>query len=125
MAAPALAVVPDDAAGQSSDPRQGAPPLEHAEVSTRWQCYPVRREELPHVDGNERRRPRLEECRHIARYPGSSHKALESRDTSRPHRGRGRRQRNGRLVLGNPVAHPLRQMVRALLYYIYSYMTIK
>ena len=76
------------------------------------------------MDGTERRRLSLEECRHITRYPGSSHKALESRDTSRPHRGRGRQQRNGRLVLGSPVAHPLGQMVRALLYDICSYMTI-
>ena len=76
------------------------------------------------MDGTGRRCLSLKECRHITRYPGSSHKALESRDTSRPHRGKGRRQRNGRLVLGSPVAHPLRQMVRALLYDIYSYMTI-
>ena len=76
------------------------------------------------MDGTERRRLSLAECRHITQYLGSSHKALESRDTSRPHQGKGRRQRNGRLVLNSPVAHPLRQMVRALLYDIYSYMTI-
>ena len=76
------------------------------------------------MDGTERRHLSLEECRHITRYPGSSHKALESRGNSGPHRGRGRQQRNGRLVLGSPVAHPLRQMVRALLYYIDSDMIL-